>query len=77
MARDRGIDPEASDVVVVVDEVRFIDADHAAVWFSISIDGLPVLRHHRGDALVIAGEWKMARTTFCQIMAMGGVPCPP
>ena len=77
MARNRGIDPEASDVAVVVNEVRFVDAEHAAVWFSISIDGHPVVRHLRGDALVVAGEWKMGRTTFCQIMAMGGVPCPP
>jgi len=77
MARNRGIDPEASEVAVIVDEVRFVDAEHAAVWFSISIDGRPVVVHHRGDALVVAGEWKMTRTTFCQIMLMGGVPCPP
>jgi len=77
MARNRGIDPEASEVAVIVDEVRFVDAEHAAVWFSISIDGHPVVVHHRGNALVVAGEWKMARTTFCQIMSMGGVPCPP
>jgi hypothetical protein len=77
MARNRGIALDDADVAVVVDEVRFVDAEHAAVWFSISIDGHPMVRLHRGDALVIAGNWKMARTTFCQIMAMGGVPCPP
>jgi hypothetical protein len=47
------------------------------VWFSISISGHPMVQHHRGDAVFIGGKWKMARSTFCRIMSMGGVPCPP
>lgn len=77
MARDRGIAVGGADIPTVVDEVQFIDAEHAAVWFSISINGHPMVRHHRGDAVLIDGKWKMARLTFCQIMSMGGVPCPP
>lgn len=55
----------------------FIDADHAAVWFSISIDGKPVSRWHRGDAVLVDGTWKTARSTFCELMALAGVECPP
>jgi hypothetical protein len=64
-------------VATVVEEVQFIDAEHAAVWFSICIGGHPMVQHHRGDAVFIGGKWKMARSTFCRIMSMGGVPCPP
>jgi hypothetical protein len=76
-ARSRGIADEGSDVAVTVDEVQFIDAEHAAAWFSISINGRSMVRHHRGDAVLVDGKWKMARSTFCHIMSMGGVPCPP
>lgn len=76
-ARSRGIADEGSDVAVTIDEVQFIDAKHAAAWFSISINGHSVVRHHRGDAVLVDGSWKMARSTFCHIMAMGGVQCPP
>ena len=76
-ARNRGIAPEGAEVVHTVDEIVFIDHEHAAVWFSISIDGRVMLHRHRGDAVVVDGQWKMARSTFCHIMSMGGVQCPP
>jgi hypothetical protein len=62
---------------VTVDEVVFIDAEHAAVWFSISADGRLLRNRHRGDALVVDGAWTMARSTFCSLMSTAGVPCPP
>jgi hypothetical protein len=64
-------------VVISVDEVVFIDTQRAAVWFSISIDGRRLLSHHRGDAIEVDGTWKMTRSTFCHLMAMGGISCPP
>ncbi len=66
-----------AEIVVTVDELIFVDPEHAAVWFSIFINGSPVLSRHRGDAVLVDGEWMMARSTFCQIMAMAGVTCPP
>ena len=66
-----------AEIVVTVDEIIFVDPEHAAVWFSIFVNGSPVLSRHRGDAVLVEGEWMMARSTFCQIMAMGGVTCPP
>ena len=76
-ARSRGIADDDSAVAVTVEEVQFIDSEHAAAWFSISINGHSMVRHHRGDAVLVNGKWKMARSTFCHIMSMGGVPCPP
>ena len=66
-----------AEIVVTVEEITFVDPEHAAVWFSILVNGSPVLSRHRGDAVLVEGEWMMARSTFCQIMAMGGVTCPP
>ncbi len=76
--RRRDIAPERADVQITVAEIAFVDATHAAVWFSISVDGRTLLaEEHRGDAVIVAGAWKMARSTFCQLMGMAGVPCPP
>jgi hypothetical protein len=66
-----------AEIVVTVDEIIFVDPEHAAVWFSIFVNGSPVLSRHRGDAVLVESEWMMARLTFCQIMAMAGVTCPP
>jgi hypothetical protein len=75
--RQAGIAPETADVTIAVDEITFFDATHAATWISITVDGRTMLQHHRGDALVVEGVWKVARSTFCGLMAMAGVPCPP
>jgi hypothetical protein len=68
---------EGSTVTISIDQVSFVDETHAAVWFSVSVDNVSRLRNHRGDAVVVDGEWKMARSTFCGLMAMAGVQCPP
>ena len=33
--------------------------------------------HRRGDAVLDEGHWKMARSTFYDLMRMAGVECPP
>jgi len=68
---------ETADISVSVDVVQFVDATHAAVWFTIAADGRPLLQHHGGGAVMIDGTWKMARSTFCGLMSLGGVQCPP
>jgi hypothetical protein len=66
-----------AEIVFTVDHIVFLDPDHAAVWFSISVNGTPVLHRHRGDAVVVDGAWNMAHATFSQLLAMGGVSLPP
>ena len=75
--RHRDIVTDGSDVSLSVDEIRFYDTGRAAVWFSIAMGETRLLRRHRGEAVLVDGEWKMARTTFCQLMRMAGVSCPP
>jgi len=66
-----------AEVAFTVDEIVFVDPEHAAVWYSISVNRSQVLNHHRGDAVVVDGGWNMARTTFGELLAMGGVTLPP
>jgi Clp amino terminal domain, pathogenicity island component/ClpX C4-type zinc finger len=75
--RNRHVVPEDAEVVVSVDEVVFIDQEHAAVWLSVAVDGRYFLRQHRGDAVVVEDRWKIARSTFCELMRLAGVECPP
>jgi hypothetical protein len=78
-AQEQGRDfaPGRVGIIVTIDEVVFVGTGHAAVWFSISVDGRSLLRRHHGDAVVVDDGWKVARTTFCWLMGMVGVSCPP
>ncbi len=76
-ALERNPFPPPAESRIDVDAVAFVDTEHAAVWFTITIDGIPRLSNQRGDAVVVDGAWKMARSTFCALMASAGVACPP
>jgi hypothetical protein len=79
VAEARAKHPSYQDVEIgfTVDEVVFVDPEHAAVWYSLLMHGRTYLSRQRGDAVLIDGEWLMARSTFNQIMALGGVTLPP
>jgi hypothetical protein len=57
--------PDA-DVVISVDEMVFTHPDHAAVRFSLSIAGRPMLPRHRGDAVLwtACGRWPDPRSVI-------------
>ena len=69
--------PEGADVTLWIDDVVFTDPEHAVLWFTVMADDEPRIPHQRGDAVLVAGQWKMARSTFCALMRMAGVECPP
>jgi hypothetical protein len=73
----RGIGPPGAEFVTTIDQIVFTDPDHAAVWFTMTVAGTPLLPRHRGDAVMVGGVWKVARSTFCDLMALAGVQCPP
>jgi hypothetical protein len=76
-AQGRSPFPPPAEVSIDVDHIAFLDPEHAAVSFTITIGGVPRLRDRRGDAVVVDGAWKMARSTFCELMSLAGVDCPP
>lgn len=60
-----------------VDDVEIVDDEKATVTLSILLDATPVVDHRKGRAVRIKGEWKVARKTVCDLLALGGARCPP
>ena len=77
--RRRDIAYGTAEVVFMVDEIGFIDADSTPPSGSRSaVKGASILLpNRRGDAIIVDGTWKMARSTFCELVGLAGVPCPP
>ncbi len=63
-----------------IEEIRFVDADEAAVRFRLDVaepDGTTNLTAGGvGRAVLRDGRWLVARQTFCALLATGGVYCP-
>jgi hypothetical protein len=75
-AQERHAGLRHKDGTITIDHVEFVDEAHAAVTFAIALEGLsPALLH--GAAVVGDSGWKVARSTFCELMALTGVECPP
>jgi ATP-dependent Clp protease ATP-binding subunit ClpC len=64
------------DQSVTIDRIRFIDEEHASVSFALSVEGLSS-EMRQGEALVVDSTWKVARASFCDLMDLAGVKCPP
>lgn len=69
-------DPEAdlAGLRGVVTDVSFDRPDHATVAYRI--EG-PVTMQRLGEAVLVDGQWKVARATVCEDLAMANVTCPP
>ena len=75
--RHRAVIADGSDVLISADEIHFYDQERALVSFSILMGERLLLGGQQGEALLIDGEWKMARSTFCRLMNLAGIECPP
>ncbi len=64
----------APPVVYTVSAVRFLGSGTAAVRFQLS--ALPG-RQFDGRVVLVAGEWKIGRETWCDTARLGGVHIPP
>ncbi len=71
--------PTSATTTATVSNVKLTDPTHAAVTYSILLNGSPALPNQSGQAVNDQGQWKVAVSTFCALMAMqGGAPtaCP-
>ena len=75
-AADQRMVPESATVRVGVDDVVFVNAEQAAVWFTVWADDEAMLVRHRGEALKVDDAWKVSRPTFSDLMARAGILCP-
>jgi hypothetical protein len=68
----------ARDVDVSVDSMRFVSEDEAEVRFVLHLAQFgPAGLARTGHAVLVGGEWKVARETWCELARLGGVTCPP
>jgi hypothetical protein len=67
-----------SEMDVIVEHIRFVGEDEAEVSFVLVFPGGPLPRlPTAGHAVLIDGEWKVARQTYCNLVQTLGVHCPP
>ena len=68
-----------STATITVDLVRFLNDHEARVSYSVVVSGghNVTFRDRPGKAVLVGGVWKVDRDTFCQMMQMAGVQCPP
>jgi hypothetical protein len=59
-----------------VDEIRFVDASHAAVRFALAFEGNDLVPSGVGTAVFEGGAWLVSRDTICRLLRLGGAYCP-
>jgi ClpX C4-type zinc finger len=68
----------ARDVDVSVSYVRFLSEDEAEVHFVVFVPHFGASGMARtGHAVLVGQEWKVSRDTWCDLVRMAGVECPP
>ena len=77
-AQARQRHPGAGPLDVSVDSVRFLSEDEAEVQFTLWLAGFGQSGMPRsGHAVRVGDGWKVARDTWCGLIRMVGVECPP
>jgi hypothetical protein len=70
--------PGVGPLDVSVDSVRFVNEDEAEVQFTLWLGGFGQSGMPRqGHAVKVGDAWKVARDTWCGLVLMVGVECPP
>ncbi|MGH9113564.1 MAG: hypothetical protein ACRDZN_14900 [Acidimicrobiales bacterium] len=68
-----------SQISTVLDDVRFLSAQRAVIWYSVLLDGraLSAVAGREGHAVLVDGRWLVERATFADVVGLAGVSCPP
>jgi hypothetical protein len=70
--------PGAGPLDVSVDAVRFLSEDESEVQFTLWLAGFGQSGMPRsGHSVRVGDAWKVARDTWCGLVRMVGVECPP
>jgi len=67
----------ASRTTTSVELVKFVNDREAVLWWTVTLDGRPVLRAREGRVVLVGQDWKVTRETMCAGFALAGVQCPP
>ena len=76
-----GVSRDTEKTTVNVDGIRFVNDHEARVVYSLTVNGpfsgSPMLRGRQGRAILVEGEWKVARDSFAAFMQVAGFNLPP
>ncbi|MCM3920688.1 hypothetical protein ND748_03220 [Frankia sp. AiPs1] len=61
---------------VLVGEPVFSDPTHASLPFEVVLSSAPSYGTQLGEAVLVDGRWKVARSSYCAVMSWAGVFCP-
>ena len=64
--------PQTESDELRIERIKFLHEREAVAWFRSAYLGT-----REGRALRIDGRWKVSRATYCGLIAMAGVRCPP
>ena len=66
-------------VAFVVETISFVNDHEAIVTYTAQVTGslTITLGNRPGRAVLVDGEWKVTRETFCAWVSVSGVQCPP
>ena len=68
----------ASSVDVAVNSIRLLSEDEAEVHFAVLLARFgPSGLQRAGHAVRTSDGWKVARDTWCDLIGLAGVTCPP
>ena len=68
----------ASSIDITVDSIRLLSEDEAEVHFAVLMSRFgPAGLQRAGHAVRTSAGWKVARDTWCSLISLAGVTCPP
>jgi hypothetical protein len=62
---------------VTLGDITFLDAERAALFYTLSFGGRLAPQTDLGYAVLEDGRWKVSRETVCALILRAGVTCPP
>ncbi|MFM1728350.1 hypothetical protein ABI214_23010 [Prescottella soli] len=68
--------PIAQGTTATVTKVDLDAPGHATVFYTVSLNGQPVLVDQMGEAVYVDGHWKVAQASFCDLLTLQGNPPP-
>ncbi|HEY3034513.1 MAG TPA: hypothetical protein VGJ54_07625 [Streptosporangiaceae bacterium] len=66
----------AKSTTATVGKVAVTSPTTATVTYTILLGGKPALENQAGQAVLVSGGWKVAASTFCQLLTLEGQKVP-
>jgi hypothetical protein len=60
---------------VRINDFRFLSTTTAALSFDLLLNGQPISPTTIGQAVLVKGQWQVARATFCAVIGRANIPC--